>query len=222
MYTSNSEACFSGCSFYGNHADVYGAGIAAIASAVEMSNCIFLENTAQGAGGALYARSTSMDSSVRATYCTIVGNAALGNFIPSGMAGGFHVHRLVGASSLEIHASIATGNTGMGMPDLHVDNGATAVGTWNRVGVGPVGSITDGVGDNSHGTIATPLNTTLVGLQFDELDRAWRVPTLASGAAHVIPPGTTFQDHNGVVTMDHQARPRSAGGAGELGAVERK
>ena len=219
LYMVETDAKIIRCSFYLNTGTNHGGGILAYRSPIEMYNTAFHNNSATNNGGGLFLSDDfgAVPASLIAKYCTWHENSA------GGIGGGIHLQETGSGVTVELHASIVTNNmVGGAADDQDIRDGVASVtGTWNRIGIGPAGSIFNGFDNNVTGVVAGSVNSTLDPVAIDVFGRAFRTPSVAGGAWDVIPAGVEFMNPEGQpIAIDHQGKPRLLGAAGEQGAVE--
>src|SRR5262249_6208426 len=127
-----------------------GGGAVFSAGTAALTNCTLTANASPGGGGAVF----SSDSSLTLTNCTLTGNRANSQGDSPGFSTGGGLSGAPGAS-LTLTNTIVAGNfagTGSAADDV----GSAVTGTFNLIGAGGSGGLTNGSGGNLVG-VANPL-----------------------------------------------------------------
>jgi hypothetical protein len=196
-------ATLADCTIVGNSAGVDGGGLANTGT-LSLVECTVSGNTAGGEGGGLF-----NSSQAYLTACTVSGNTA------SGKGGGIY-DGAAASGRATLGDTIVASNAGSGgsASDIGGRDAANVVGTYNLVGTGGSGGISNGSGRNI-------VLTSLAGLGLAPLGNYGGptstiallpgCPAVDAGSNSLIPVG---------VSIDQRGEPRVVDGTVDIGAFE--
>ncbi len=140
---NNGTAMLTNCTINGNYGSVYGGGVANNGTAM-LTNCTITGNSAQKGGGVDNGGTTML------TNCTISGNQAIQNGSIASYGGGVN-----NGGTATLTDTIVASNTGpsSAASDIH----GTVTGSYNLIGTGGSGGLTNGQNGNIFLTSLTGL-----------------------------------------------------------------
>ncbi len=134
------KTTLTGCTLSGNTASGIGGGLDMSAGTSTLINCTVAGNSADGGGGVYN------DGSLSLTNCTVTGNSG-------GAKGGGGLFNA--GNSATLTNTIVAGNTNGSAAPSDIGGGINVSGTYNLIGTGGSGGLTNGVGGNIVG-VASP------------------------------------------------------------------